>query len=74
MNPSNFSLNIGTNDSGEFYLCLQDKRDETMFKIATFVNPDRMDAFILWMRTQGFDSVNIPGPDELDEELGKFFD
>lgn len=75
MNPSNYSLNIGTDPTtDEFYLCLRDDRDGTIHTIAEFVNPGRMDAFILWMRTQGYDSVAIPRPEELDEDLNKFFE
>lgn len=62
------SLNIGRRDKdGHFWLCLADNDSTDIWPLAEFVDENSMEAFTMYMHTQGYGAVHLPSEDELNE-------
>jgi hypothetical protein len=61
-------LNIGrAQEDGSWWLVLADNDSNDKWPIAEFVDEKAMEAFSLYMQTQGYAALKLPSEDELNE-------
>lgn len=63
------SLNLGKDSEGTFYLCLSNPDTTEMYPLAQFFSEDHATGFSMYMATQGFETLDLPSPAELEQLL-----
>lgn len=66
MSDRTLALNIGKRED-IFYLVLADQDTSDAWPLAQFVDVNAMEAFTLYMQSQGYSAIQLPSEDELSE-------